>query len=268
MMIAGQCTPHFLFGLAEKKTGRARSKRKERFLSRSGTFVPPRCTGVFRDGAGKTSRPSAGSRRTAWSSRPFPASGSLAKISGWLTHCLCVSYRCRWPGGRREIVPPTWDQAARSEAERAEREAGQMRPCTPTRSAPSATGRQYRPRRRPKRARRQGKIGACTDTPTPVARGGPLHRSAPSAFFSSTGRGAFSFWARPKGAPAAPRAVGRGGARERAQFSPQAETELSGLCDDAMGGAPPWERPPAGADIPRAAGCRPYGSLRSDRPAR
>ena len=41
-----QCTPHFLFGLAEKKTGRARSKRKERFLSRSGTYVPPRCTGV------------------------------------------------------------------------------------------------------------------------------------------------------------------------------------------------------------------------------
>ena len=31
ILIAGQCTPHFLFGLAEKKTGRARSKRKERF---------------------------------------------------------------------------------------------------------------------------------------------------------------------------------------------------------------------------------------------
>ena len=31
MMMAGQCTPHFLFDLAEKKTGRARSKRKERF---------------------------------------------------------------------------------------------------------------------------------------------------------------------------------------------------------------------------------------------
>ena len=41
MMMAGQ-----IFGLAEKKTGRARSKRKERLLSRSGTFVPPRCTGV------------------------------------------------------------------------------------------------------------------------------------------------------------------------------------------------------------------------------
>ena len=36
-------------------------------------------------------------------------------------------------------------------------------------------------------------------------------------------------------APAAPRAVGRGEARERAQFSPQAETELSGLCDDNGG---------------------------------
>ena len=56
----------------------------------------------------------------------------------------------------------------------------------------------HRNRRSPKRARRRAQIGAGTDTPTPVARGGPLHRSAPSAFFSSTGRGAFSFWARPK----------------------------------------------------------------------
>ena len=69
---------------------------------------------------------------------------------------------------------------------------------TPTPSVPSATGRQYRPGRRPKRARRPAQIGAGTDTSTPVARGGPLHRSALSAFFSSTGRGAFSFWARPK----------------------------------------------------------------------
>ena len=44
-----------------------------------------------------------------------------------------------------------------------------------------------------------------------------------------------------------------GGARERAQFSPQAETELSGLCDDDNGGASPWKRPPAGAKIPVAA---------------
>ena len=73
-----------------------------------------------------------------------------------------------------------------------------MRPSTPTPSAPSATGRQYRPRRRHKRARRPGKIGAGTDTPTPVARGGPLHRSASSALFFWTVHGPFSFWARPK----------------------------------------------------------------------
>ena len=85
----------------------------------------------------------------------------------------------------------------------------------------------------------------------PPSRGGPLHRSASKRFFSSTGRGAFSFWARPKGAPAAPRAVGRGGARERAQFSPQAETELSGLCDDDNGGRTPMGTAPCGSRIPR-----------------
>ncbi len=53
-----------------------------------------------------------------------------------------------------------------------------MRSCTPTTSAPSATGRQLGNRRRPKRARMPVKIGAGTDTPTPVARGGSLHRSA------------------------------------------------------------------------------------------
>ena len=40
------CTPHFLFGLAEKKTGRARSKRKERFWPQLCTGVQSCCTGV------------------------------------------------------------------------------------------------------------------------------------------------------------------------------------------------------------------------------
>ena len=105
-----------------------------------------------------------------------------------------------------------------------EKRSNSMRRPPPTTWALSATGRQHRPRRRPKRARRQAQIGAGTDTPTPVARGGPLHRSAPSAFFSSTGRGAFSFWARPK--------------RE-------------------WGAHPPWKRPPAGAESPVAAIRRP-----------
>ena len=129
-----------------------------------------------RDALGETSSPG---RSGIHSAPVFAAAGPV--VDGRLRN------------GPMRASAPTTAQGARSEAERAEREAGQMRPCTPTRSAPSATGRQYRPRKRPKRARRQGKIGACTDPPTSVARGGPLHRSALSAFFSSTGRGAFSF---------------------------------------------------------------------------
>ena len=69
-----------------------------------------------------------------------------------------------------------------------------MRPCIPATSAPSATGRQSGelqkglacPKARPNRSRHW--------YADPRTRGGPLHRSAPGAFFSYTGRGAFSFW--------------------------------------------------------------------------
>ena len=92
----------------------------------------------------------------------------------------------------------------------------------------------------------------------------------PKRFFSLDRARPVSLLARPKGAPAAPRAVGRGGARERAQFSPQAETELSGLCDDDNGGCIPLDQPPAGAESPVAAGrrpipCYPRTSLRPSR---
>ena len=125
---------------------------------------------------------------------------------------------------RPSVQAATTARGARSEAERAEREAGQMRPCTPTRSAPSATGRQ---------SQESQKILACPKA-SPNRR---LHRYADprraegnctgartSAFFSSTGRGAFSFWARPK--------------RE-------------------WGAHPPRKRPPAGAETPVAAVRRP-----------
>ena len=111
------------------------------------------------------------------------------------------SFRCRWPvvdeslrSGPMKASASTNARAARSEAERAEREAGQMRSCTPTTSAPSATGRQSGksqksiacPKARPNRSRHW--------YADPRTRGGPLHRSAPGAFFSYPGRGAFSFW--------------------------------------------------------------------------
>ena len=90
------------------------------------------------------------------------------------------------------------NQPARSDAERAKREAGQMRSCTPTTSAPSATGRQLQTCRREKRARRQAKIGACTDPPTPVARRRERAGARLSGLFFWTVHGPFSFRARPK----------------------------------------------------------------------
>ena len=104
------------------------------------------------------------------------------------------SFRCRWPvvdeslrSGPMRASASTTARAARSEAERAEREAGQMRSCTPTPSAPSATGRQYRPHRRPKRARMPGKIGAGTGTPTPVRAEGHCTGARPAPFSLTPG---------------------------------------------------------------------------------
>ena len=73
------------------------------------------------------------------------------------------------------------------------RETAQMRPCTPMTSAPSATGQQYRPGRRPKRARRQAQIGACTDTPTPVARRATAPERVQAAFSFGPCTARFSF---------------------------------------------------------------------------
>ena len=106
----------------------------------------------------------------------------------------CADFRCRWPAvdeslrsGPMRASASTTARAARSEAERAEREAGQMRSCTPTTSAPSATGRQYRPHRRPKRARMPGKIGAGTGTPTPVRAEGHCTGARPAPFSLTPG---------------------------------------------------------------------------------
>ena len=110
------------------------------------------------------------------------------------------SFRCRWPvvdeslrSGPMRASASTNARAARSEAERAEREAGQMRSCTPTTSAPSATGRQSGksqksiacPKARPNRSRHW--------YADPRTRGGPLHRSAPGAFLFGPCTARFSF---------------------------------------------------------------------------
>ena len=93
---------------------------------------------------------------------------------------------------------------------------------TPTTSAPSATGRQLQTCRREKRARRQVKIGACTDPPTPVARRRERAGARLSGLFFWTVPGPFSFpqegkenggasrWTSPPWpGPASPRPPGR-----------------------------------------------------------
>ena len=111
----------------------------------------------------------------------LPLAGQLMKVSS-----------------RANAIASTTARAARSEAERAEREAGQMRSCTPTPSAPSATGRQYRPHRRPKRARMPGKIGAGTGTPTPVRAEGHCTGARPAPFSLTPGAACSLFGATKK----------------------------------------------------------------------
>ena len=120
--------------------------------------------GSWRNGPMRASAPTLGPLPSALSQRPTHRSAPTKEL---------VAYH--FPVGADALIRPpvqaaTPAIAARSEAERAEREAAQMRPCTPLTSAPSATGRQLQTCRRPKRARRPAQIGACTDTPTPVAR--------------------------------------------------------------------------------------------------
>ena len=79
---------------------------------------------------------------------------------------------------------PTTARAARSEAERAERGAGQMRSCNPMTSAPAP--RESTVKSAPHHAAPVGKSSQTRRhhlTPTPVQRGEPLHRSATKAFF-------------------------------------------------------------------------------------
>ena len=121
----------------------------------------------------------------------------------------------------------------------------------PDEGAPSATGRQSQKSQkmiaRPK-AGQNRRLHRSADPRRAEAR---TRRSASKRSFLLDRARPVSLLARPKGAPAAPRAVGRGGARERAQFSPQAETELSGLCDDDNGGRIPRGSGPCGSRISR-----------------
>ena len=127
------CAPHFLFETSKRKC--AAPGGKEKMFGGSGriyaSLLPPAGESwhflvEVRDG----------------NARPLGKSFGPGKYKD----TSCADFRCRWP-----VVDESCSigqgnsfcehRAARSEAERAERGAGQMRSCTPTTSAPSATGR-------------------------------------------------------------------------------------------------------------------------------
>ena len=176
----------------------------------------------------------------------FPRRGCVLG-RGARTHLTGSSFRAfrfatRYPGGRRGLcfradahIRPL-HQFPRGTASGSEKRSRDNAITTPTTSAPSATGRQLQTCRREKRARRQVKIGACTDPPTLVARRHERAGARLSGLFFWTVHSPFSF--------------------------PQEGKE--------NGGCIPLDQPPAGAESPVAAGrrpipCYPRTSLRPSR---
>ena len=176
----------------------------------------------------------------------FPRRGCVLG-RGARTHLTSSSFRAfrfatRYPGGRRGLcfradvhIRPL-HQFLRGTASGSEKRSRDNAITTPTTSAPSATGRQLQTCRREKRARRQAKIGACTDPPPPVARRHERAGARLSGLFFWTVHGPFSF--------------------------PQEGKE--------NGGCIPLDQPPVGAESPVAAGrrpipCYPRTSLRPSR---
>ena len=122
--------------------------------------------------------------------------GVVIALSLLLFSLPLAAPRGNWRSGPIKASAPTTARAARSEAERAERGAGQMRPCTPIfvgtapresvfKSAPYSAA----PVGKPSQPRRHHL------TPTPVQQLCTHVQSCDQKrFFSYTGRGAFSFW--------------------------------------------------------------------------
>ena len=108
--------------------------------------------------------------------------------SGWLSHGAASLFAT--------AHAPAKNPAARSAAERAEREADQMRPCTPLTFTPAPRESAFKPVPHP-----AAPVGRSSQTrrhhlsSTPVQQlCTDVHSCDQKRFFSYTGRGAFSFW--------------------------------------------------------------------------
>ena len=154
MLMAGRMHPPFLFCRAKRETGRARSKEK--------SVGALRCSGPPRDGGRRIgasadlARPSG----TLYSSAISPTAVPwriVRRSSGWSSHGAASLFAAASCPARElpiKASAPTTARAARSEAERAERGAGQMRPCTPILVRTRAAGIRIQVRTASRRARR------------------------------------------------------------------------------------------------------------------
>ncbi len=145
MLMAGRMHPPFLFCRAKRETGRARSKEK--------SVGALRCSGPPRDGGRRIgasadlARPSG----TLYSSAISPTAvpwRMVRRSSGWSSHGAASLFAAASCPARElpiKASAPTTARAARSEAERAERGAGQMRPCTPLTSASTPRESAFKP---------------------------------------------------------------------------------------------------------------------------
>ena len=113
--------PPFLFCLAKRETGRTRRGYAASVSGRAANgcaIARSKEKSVWRAPAPSCLRAD-GSRRIGASADFALPSGTLSssaipvtavpwrmvrRLSGWLSHCLCFSFRCRWPGGQRELV--------------------------------------------------------------------------------------------------------------------------------------------------------------------
>ena len=108
--------------------------------------------------------------------------------SGWLSHGAASLFAT--------AHAPAKNPAARSAAERAEREADQMRPCTPLTFAPAPRESAFKPVPHP-----AAPVGRSSQTRRHHLSSTPVQQLCTDVqscdqkrFFSYTGRGAFSFW--------------------------------------------------------------------------
>ena len=190
---AGQCAPHFLFETSKRKCAAPGGKEKMfgGSVCASADLLPPVGEGwqslaAVRDGNARPLRKSLARGNLGYPLRRF--SLPLAVPCG------------SWCNGLMRASAPTTARGARSEAERAERGTGQMRPCNPIFVGARAAGICRQIYTAPRRARRK-----AIANPQAPSRADPrtatLHVRAklrPKRFFSLDRARPVSLLARPK----------------------------------------------------------------------